>query len=378
MDGWPEAVPELDDGRVRLRAHRESDLPAIVEMCQDPLTRRWTDLPDPYGLTDAESFIHERVAAGWRAGTARGWAIESVDSAGSARFAGNLDIRGGPAADIGFALHPLARGDGVMSAAVRLALRWCFAETGIESVLWQARAGNVASRRVAWTCGFTFHGTLPRQLGRPPLADAWIATVVDGDELRPRTRWLIPSRLRDERVVLRAFDDSDIPRIVEACSDPVTRHWLASLPSPYTTESARAYLDGMADGESVGRRVSWCVADPTTEQLLGSLTIFDLGGDDPGSGELGYWTHADARGRGVMTAAVRLGVEYALRPQPDGGLGLRRLQLLAAEGNPASASIARRVGFAETGRKRQADLLGDGRYADMLTFDILATPPPSI
>ncbi|CAN5340262.1 hypothetical protein BH24ACT9_BH24ACT9_18200 [soil metagenome] len=73
MNRWPEDVPELYDGAVRLRAHRETDLPGMVEMCRDPETTRWMSLPDPYGPANADWFVREVVAPGWRSGAARGW-----------------------------------------------------------------------------------------------------------------------------------------------------------------------------------------------------------------------------------------------------------------------------------------------------------------
>ncbi|MGI8720940.1 MAG: GNAT family N-acetyltransferase, partial [Geodermatophilaceae bacterium] len=287
-------------------------------------------------------------------------------------YAGNVDVRGGPASTIGFLLHPWARGQGVMSSAVRLALRWCFAEAGIELVTWMSQVGNLASRRAAWASGFSFHGTMPRVL-RPagPAVDAWIGTVLPGDDLQPKTRWLTPAVLRGDRVVLRRHTEADVPRIVEACSDARTKHWLSTLPAPYTEESARGYLDTMPVEESVAHRIAWCVADPKTDALVANVSIFGLGEDNPSSGEIGYWTHPDARGRGVMTEAVRLVVDHALTPTADGGLGLFRLQLLASVGNAASAHIARRTGFTEVGRERRAERLGDGTYDDLLTFDIL-------
>ncbi len=373
MDRWPEDVPELYDGTVRLRAHRETDVPGMVEMCRDPISNQWMDLPHPYRPADAEWFVREVIAPGWRAGTARGWAIEATNSDGFSSYAGNVDIRGGPAATIGFVLHPWARGRGVMARAVRLALSWSLVEVAIESVSWLAQVGNVASLRVAWATGFRFQATVPRQLGPPPLSDAWLATVVTGDQLCPRTSWLTPTVLAGEGVVLRAFVEADIPRIVEACSDARTRHWLTSMPSPYTEDSARAYLHSLPVEESSARRVVWCIADPASDLLLANIAIFDLAAQDRSSGEIGYWTHPDARGRGVMTEALRLVVDHAFAPVTERGLGLRRLQLLAAAGNSASGHIARRSGFVEVGRERQAELLGDGSHDDLLTFDLLAS-----
>lgn len=374
MFRWPEDVPEVSDGRVGLRAHREEDLLAIAEMCRDPISKRWAaNLPDPYGPGHAQSFLHEVVTPGWELGTSRGWAVEATDASGCTRFAGNVDIRGGPAATIGFLLHPWARGQGVMSGAVRLALRWCFDEAATELVTWTAKIGNVPSRRVAWSTGFALRGTIPSLLRRTgPAVDAWIGTLLPTDDLRPQTRWLSPTVLRGDRVLLRPLTDADIPRIIEACSDARSQHWLSTLPRPYTPDSARTYLDSMPVEESMARRVAWCIADPDTDLLLANIAVFDLAGDDLGSGEIGYWTHPEARGRGVMTDAVRLVVEHALTPLTAGGMGLRRLQLLAAAGNAASAHIARAAGFAEVGRERQAELLGDGTYDDLLTFDILS------
>ncbi|CAN5340082.1 hypothetical protein BH24ACT9_BH24ACT9_18190 [soil metagenome] len=74
-----------------------------------------------------------------------------------------------------------------------------------------------------------------------------------------------------------------------------------------------------------------------------------------------------------MTEALRLVVDHAFAPATEQGLGLRRLQLLAAAGNSASGHIARRTGFVEVGRERQAELLGDGSHDDLLTFDLLAS-----
>ncbi len=371
MSRWPEDVPDLSDGRVSLRAHRADDIPAIVEMCRDPVSRRWAELPHPYGTTESESYVSERVAPGWRDGTARGWAIEIPDENGSRRYAGNLDIRGGPAATIGFILHPWARGRGAMSGAVRLALDWSF-NHGTESVTWLARVGNVASRRVAWASGFTFQGTLPRQLGVPPLADAWIATVVAGDGLRPRTRWLTPTVVSGDRIRLRPFAGTDVSRIIEGCSDGRSSHWLSLLPVPYTEAAAQTYLGSMPVSQSLGRGVTWCIADLQSDSLLGSIGLMDLDADKA-SAEIGYWAHPDSRGRGIMTEAVTHLVAHAVAPIAEGGLGLRRLELLAAAGNTASIEVARRAGFTQVGRERQAELLRDGSYDDLITFDLLAS-----
>ena len=119
------------------------------------------------------------------------------------------------------------------------------------------------------------------------------------------------------------------------------------------------------------RGVYWCVADPDGDLCLGSVAVMDLHDGLGTVGEVGYWAHPDARGRGVMSEAVRLAVRHAFVPREDGGLGRQRLRLNAAHGNSASVHIALANGFSQVGRDRRAEPLGDGTFADLVRFDLL-------
>ena len=186
-------VPRLADGRVRLTAHREEDLTAIVEQCTDPESVRWTTVPRPYGETDAQEFL-ALTRRGWAEPCGNlHWAIRWTDDDGVEAFAGTIDLRprGSGAAEIGFGLHPDARGRHVMTTAVRLVCRWWFDDGG-QRVHWWANVGNVASWRVAWACGFTWHATVPGYLPMPDgsLVDGWVASVgADDDLTRPVAPW---------------------------------------------------------------------------------------------------------------------------------------------------------------------------------------------
>jgi RimJ/RimL family protein N-acetyltransferase len=369
---FPEEVPNLSDGVVTLRAHRASDVAAIVEACADPESARWTTVPTPYGRANAERFLGAVVADGWRFETSYCWAIEATHDTGQPRFAGNIDLRveGTAPGDIGFLLHPWARGCGLMTRAVRLVVEWAFADRGMSVVHWSAHVGNWASRRVAWACGFTIEGTVRQLLPqRGELRDGWVGSRLVTDSGAPVTRWLEAPVIRGERVVLRELRESDADRVVEACRDERTRHWLATLPSPYTYQHALHYVRGRQELQAGGAGVWWCVADPVTDQLLANISVMDLDGEDPTSGEVGYWTHPDARGRGVMTEALQLLVPESFSAA---GLALRRLSLFAAEDNAASRRVAELAGFRQVGLHRAAEPIGDGTYANLAAYDLLA------
>ncbi len=365
---FPLGVPVLTDGTVTLRAHRPEDIESVYEMATDPATQRWTGIPVPYQRSDAEEFVGRIIPAGWDTAQSLSWAIEV-----GGRFAGNVDIRGaGPVTDIGFVLHPGARGRGVMRAAVDLAVQYAFTEGGKEVVHWRAQVGNEASLRVAHACGFTLHGTTPGLLyenGR--LHDAWTASIRFGDAPTPRTSWR-SSVLEAEGVRLRPLAAHDLAPIAEACNDPVTRHYLAGLPHPYGLAQAEAYRADSIWQAAAGTKETWAVCDPKTDGLLGTVAVMGLRGVDDGSGEIGYWTHPSARGRGITIAAVRATVDHAFSPE---GLDRRRLTLYAAAGNDPSNAVARAAGFTAFGTQHSAEPLGDGTVDDLVGYEFVRPRP---
>ncbi len=173
------APPVLRDGDdLALRAHRPEDVDGIVEQCRDPLSVAMTTVPTPYGRADAEGFV-AAVADDWRRGRTASFAIE-LDG----RFAGTVDLRLREAgwAEVGYGLHPAARGRGAMTRALLLVLGWGFAELGLDGVHWEARVGNEASWRVARTCGFRREGQVRGLLvHRGERLDGWIGSLLAGD-----------------------------------------------------------------------------------------------------------------------------------------------------------------------------------------------------
>ena len=191
---FPGHVPELTDGVVRLRAHRPDDAERIVEQSTDAESMRWTTVPRPYDLDDARDFLAKIEREWGTPGGLRHWAVTDAADP-SARYLGTVDLRprGGGAAETGFGLHPQGRGSGLMAGALRLVSRWWFGEGGTR-VHWLAVRGNFASWRVAWSCGFTHHGTIPQSHPDPddpsgPALDVWRASLGADDVMEPRTPW---------------------------------------------------------------------------------------------------------------------------------------------------------------------------------------------
>jgi len=82
--------------------------------------------------------------------------------------------------------------------------------------------------------------------------------------------------------------------------------------------------------------------------------------------EIGYWLAKSARGRGVVTRAVRALCDITFRD-----LGFNRINVRVAPENNASLAVAERLGFTREGLSRQAWLEGD-KFWDAVEFGLLA------
>ena len=372
----PKVQPfELRGGGVLLATPTSADVDAITELCQDENIQRWTTVPVPYYRSHAEQFLTELVEPGWQAGTSLTWALRNPEDRTVLGMVG-LGLRDGRGSgEIGFWLGPAHRGRGLMTAAVRLVSEYAFAPEGLglERIVWRAGVGNWASRRVAWRLGFTIEGTHRKDLLKHgERVDAWFGTLIAGDPGEPKTRWLNVPTLTGSSVVLRRFAESDADACVEACNDPVTRTWLGHLPSPYTRDVALGYIRTRENEHAEGTALHWAAAPVGGGPAIGA---FSLMGIRDGRAEVGYWVHPAARGAGVATQAVRLMVQHAFAERASGGLGLRRLVLARAEGNDASGTVAERAGFRRYGVEHQAEQLGEGSWADLHWYELLAPPP---
>ena len=370
---YPDDVPMLTDGVVTLRAHRPADAQAVFEQCVDPVSQQWTTVPVPYLREDADRFVGRTVPQGWAEGR-WAFAVEAADDDGTPRFCGTVELRdeGARRAEIAYGAHPWARGRGIMRRALDLLLDWGFEQQQLLTVIWWANLGNWASRRVAWRLGFSCDGTVERWLTqREHLLDAWVGVLHADDERAPRTTWLEVPRIVGDGVLLRALRPEDASRIQEACSDERTSYWIGQMPSPYTLADAQAYLNSRGEQSASGTGLTWAVADPVTDLQVGSISLFDL---KPGrEAEIGYWTHPDARGRGVMTEACGLVVRHAFTPEDGGGRGLQRILVFAAERNSASRRVIEANGFVHVGRERRGTRLRDGSLVDTACYDLLAS-----
>lgn len=163
--------------------------------------------------------------------------------------------------------------------------------------------------------------------------------------------------LHDGSLTLRPWREEDAPAIVAACRDPEILRWLPRVPRPYTLEDAQAFILAGPDGPH-----SFAIDEGG--RLAGSIAM--RVDEFNASGSLGYWSAPEARGRGVVTRALRLLCRYGFDE-----LGLARLELVTDPSNAASQRVAEKVGFRRECVLRSHMRHPDGRRRDSVMFSLL-------
>jgi RimJ/RimL family protein N-acetyltransferase len=125
----------------------------------------------------------------------------------------------------------------------------------------------------------------------------------------------------------------------------------------------------MAEQTAAGLRFNWCLADRATNVALGNVTLFNL---RDGEGELGYWAHPDAQGRGLVAEALRR-VSAWYFASPADGFGGGRLVIRTAATNRAARRTAGAAGFRHVDTEPKAFALQTGGPDDRVTYELLAT-----
>ncbi|MGB2570113.1 GNAT family N-acetyltransferase [Micromonospora citrea] len=143
-------------------------------------------------------------------------------------------------------------------------------------------------------------------------------------------------------LVLRPWRDDDVDALLRAHRDPTLR---ARVREPLTTPAqARRWVARSRQGWAADRRFCFAVCEVAgdAERLVGTILLKEV---VPGrsTAEVGYWTVAEARGRGVAPRALEAVTGWAFHR--FAAAGLTCLELLHQVDNPASCRVAEKTGY---------------------------------
>jgi len=311
-------VPELSDGRLRIRRWHRRDVPAIVDALADGSVSEWiVGMPHPYTRDDAKRFI-ARATAELESGVGAHLAVEDLRRRAIVGAIA-VELRSmRQAAEMGYWIVPEQRGRGFAEAALRILMDWSFSELALARLELVVHVSNPYSQLVAARTGFRHEGIaraylehrgvrgdyfifarLARDAEPPPHPALTAVARSPGSE--PLELALRPWRVRDAEVVVPWLQQDD-----------QVRRWASAIEYPVTMERellyfAKAWRRWVEQGAP-----DLAVTSRSTGELVGVVGVKRRG--EPGTAELGYLVRPQARGRGVATAALDAVTEWCLGP----------------------------------------------------------------
>ncbi|MFD9048550.1 GNAT family N-acetyltransferase [Streptomyces zaomyceticus] len=146
-------------------------------------------------------------------------------------------------------------------------------------------------------------------------------------------------------LLLRPWCVDDLAELAEVGRDPELRRRV-NLPMDGEADGI-AWVEAHQKGWTTGARFCFAVVEEPfgsePQRLAGSVVLKEVASGKPGA-EVGYWTAAASRGRGVAPRALEALTGWAFDAfEAD---DLERVELLHQVDNPASCRVAEKCGYA--------------------------------
>jgi RimJ/RimL family protein N-acetyltransferase len=149
-----------------------------------------------------------------------------------------------------------------------------------------------------------------------------------------------PATASDGELRLRPWRSGDVLALLRAHRDPALRRWLTT--TLHSEADARRWIDDQSEGWATGTQLSFAVLEcgrgSDAGRLVGHVVV-KWADRTSASAEVGYWTSAEVRGRGIASRALEAVSRWGLVTP------LTRLYLIHASGNHASCRVAEKCRY---------------------------------
>eukprot|EP01116_Phalansterium_solitarium_P001422 TRINITY_DN11219_c0_g1_i2.p1 TRINITY_DN11219_c0_g1~~TRINITY_DN11219_c0_g1_i2.p1 ORF type:complete len:207 (+),score=20.81 TRINITY_DN11219_c0_g1_i2:171-791(+) len=181
-----------------------------------------------------------------------------------------------------------------------------------------------------------------------------------------------------ERCVLGSWSSASPEEITrQADNVSVWRNLLDFFPNPYRIHHANEWIALNQSEEFIGRSVNFCIfakvnddLEETLKHPAGGISLKAQGINQHHVFELGYWLGEEYWGRGLVSEAISLIVEFAWSERftsLNQGVQVERLTAIPFAHNHASHRVLQKNGFALESVQKKA-WLKDGQLIDGLVY----------
>jgi len=166
-------------------------------------------------------------------------------------------------------------------------------------------------------------------------------------------------RFESDRLLIRSYELSDVEEVFTAVND------CRSDLMPWMPWSDKSHLEPASTAQYITEQIMSTRKPETwnsvglgvflkdTGEFIGGSGVHDVR-RDTASCETGYWIHTKYTGKGYATEACRRNIDWALSPQDNNGLGLRRVRIFCSANNPGSVRVIEKLGI-----RKEVEMPGD-------------------
>jgi RimJ/RimL family protein N-acetyltransferase len=164
-------------------------------------------------------------------------------------------------------------------------------------------------------------------------------------------------------ITLRKPEERDIIPLFEGVQDPIIPKF-TRIPANYQMANAEHYVhERSPNGFTMQTEIQLVLE--YDEKFAGALSFHTLVLDEA-KAEIGYWLTADARGKGIATAATKLLTGYGFET-----IGFHRIEALVVQSNKPSLKVLENSGYVQEGILRDKCCGADGSRENMVLFAAL-------
>ena len=167
------------------------------------------------------------------------------------------------------------------------------------------------------------------------------------------------------RILIRPLRLSDAESIHRNVDDEAVSKWTLYIPHPYPPDGAEKFIRRTKYNRLRKKAFTFGIVPIESNHAVGVVDLTDVNRSDQ-KAELGYWLGRDYWGRGIMTEAVGLILNFGFNQ-----LNLHRISADVFEPNLASQKVLEKSGFVREGLAREARFKEDHWY-NMVCYGLLS------
>lgn len=147
--------------------------------------------------------------------------------------------------------------------------------------------------------------------------------------------------LTDDRILMRQVEATDIPDLVDIS-------FYDGIPAT-DVDMARTMQAKIDQDILNGNSIHWCIIDKATDQLVGTCGYYR--GLDKNEGELGCVLLRQFRGKGYMSGAMQLAIDYGRN-----SIGLKRIWAVTTKDNLPAIKLLKDLNFRKVADLDQSEV----------------------